>query len=114
MTLLGWLWLASPFALIALISRDQRLQRLVSSHYGRCRAAGLAGAAMMVLGAILIPTALGKVMFALGTPLTGLVVFLCRDDGDEGGQDEPDVPPVDWDEFERSFSDHVRRHSPHR
>lgn len=111
MALLEWLWLASPFALIALISHDQRVQRLVSSHYAQCRVLGLSGAAMMVLGGILFATTLGKAMFVLGAPLTGLVVFLLRDDGDEGHEDEPDVPPVDWDEFERSFRAHVRGRS---
>jgi hypothetical protein len=114
MALLGWLWLASPFVLIALINRDQQLQRLVSSHLAPCRTAGWTGAAMMVLGATLVPAALGKTMFALGTPLTGLVVFLRRDDGDGGDEDEQDVPPVDWDEFERSFWDHVAGRSPRR
>lgn len=114
MTVLGWLWLVSPFVLIALVSRDPQLQRLVSSHYTRCRAAGCIGAAMMVLGAALAPAMLGKIMFVLGAPLTGLVVFLRRDEGDDGGEDEPDVPPVDWDEFERSFWTHVRGHSPRR
>ncbi len=114
MALLGWLWLTSPFLLIALICHDHRLQRLVSSQRGQCRAAGWSGAAMMVLGAALVPATVGNVMFALGTPLTGMVVFLWRDDGDGGGEDEPDVPPIDWDEFERSFWAHLRGRSPRR
>ena len=114
MALLGWLWLASPFVLIALITHDRQLQRLVAAHYAQCRAAGCIGAAMMLLGAALVPGTLGKIAFVLGTPLTGLVVFLRRDDGDDGGEDEPDVPPFDWDEFERSFWIHVRGRSPRR
>lgn len=114
MALLGWVWLVSPFVLIALVNHDQQLQRLVSSHYARCRATGWTGAAMMVLGAALAPAALGEVLFVLGTPLTGLVVFLRRDDDDGGDEDEPDVPPVDWDEFARSFRAYVRGRSPRR
>jgi hypothetical protein len=114
MGVMGWLWLASPFVVIALVTRDRQLQLLVSSHYAQSRAAGLIGAALMVLGAVLVPTVLGKVMFAFGTPLTGLAVFRYRDDGERGGEDEPDVPPVDWDEFERSFWAHTRGRAPRR
>jgi hypothetical protein len=116
MALLGWLWLASPFVVIVLINRDQQLQRMVVSQYARCRAVGLAGAALMVVGSALVPTTFGKIMFVFGTPLTGLVVFRCRDDGGGGdeGEGDPDVPPVDWDEFERSFRAHVRGRPPRR
>jgi hypothetical protein len=109
MALLAWLWLASPFAVIAPISRDPELQRLVAVHYPRCRAAGWTGVLMMCLGAALMPALLGTLMFWVGTPLAGLTVWLVGDDGDGG--DESDVPPVDWDEFERSFWVHVRRHA---
>lgn len=109
MTLLGWLWLASPFVLIAVITQDQRLRELVAQHYERCRAAGWAGAAMMMLGTMVVPGPLGRLMFWIGTPLVGLVVWLRPDEGDDGGEEGPDVPPVDWGEFERSFWAHVRR-----
>jgi hypothetical protein len=109
-TLLGWLWLASPFAVIAVISHHPPLQAQVAAHHRRCMVAGWGGAAMMVLGITLIPDPLGTAMFWVGTPLAGLAVWLRRDDDDGGeGDDEPDVPPVDWDEFERSFWAHVRR-----
>ena len=109
MELLGWLWLVSPFVLIALVSHDRVLQRGVAENLGQARAAGCVGAVMMFLGGVVVPGALGAAMFALGTPLVGLLAFIRRDDRDEGGEGEPDTPPVDWDEFERSFRGHVRR-----
>ena len=109
MTLLGWLWLGSPFVLIAVIAHDRQLQTVIAAHHARFRVAGLLGALMMFLGAATAPEALGIVMFTLGTPLVGLLVFLRRDDGDDGGEEGPDEPPIDWDEFERSFWAHVRR-----
>jgi hypothetical protein len=110
--LLGWLWLGSPFVVIALISHDQRLLGLIAAHQTRCLAAGWTGVAMMCLGVALMPTALGATMFWVGTPLAGLAVWRRRDEGDGPGGDDPDVPPVDWDEFERSFWAHVRRRGP--
>lgn len=107
MTVLGWVWLSTPFILIAFVSRDRRLQRLVGSHLARSRVVGCAGVVMMYLGASVVPGVLGALSFTVGAPLTGLLAFLRRDDGDDGGDDEPDVPPVDWDEFERSFWAHV-------
>ena len=110
MALVGWLWLGSPFVVIAVISHDPRLLRQVAIHHAGCLAAGWIGVAMMCLGVALMPGVLGSVMFWLGTPLAGLAVWLRRDDGGGGGGGEdPDVPPFDWDEFERSFWAHVRR-----
>jgi hypothetical protein len=106
-TLLGWVWLVSPFVVIALVAHDAQLQRFVAAHYDHCRAAGWAGVVMMFAGAALAPVAPGIVMFTIGTPLVGLVVWL-RDDGNDGGEGEPDSPPLDWHEFERSFWAHVR------
>jgi hypothetical protein len=108
MWLLGWLWLGTPFAVIALISRDDQLRVFVSEHFTRCRAAGWTGAAMMCAGALLMPGVLGTVMFLIGTPLSGLTVWLRNDGWDDGGEGR-DVPPFDWDAFERSFWAHVRR-----
>jgi hypothetical protein len=108
-TLLGWLWLGSPFVVIIVISSDRRLLAHVAAHHTRCVAAGWTGAAMMCLGVMIVPDPLGAAMFWVGTPLAGLAVWLRRDGGDGGGGDDPDVPPVDWDEFERSFWAHVRR-----
>ena len=108
MALAGWLWLGSPFALIAMISHDQRLLRLVAIHQSRCQAAGWTGAAMMLLGATVVPGAVGSAMFWIGTPLAGLTVWLRGDDGGDGGDPDPDIPPFNWDEFERSFWAHVR------
>jgi hypothetical protein len=108
-TLLGWLWLGSPFVVIGLISHDRRLLAQVAAHHTGCLVAGWTGVAMMCVGVMLLPHPLDMVMFWLGTPVSGLAVWLRRDDGDHGGGDEPDVPPVDWDAFERSFRAHVRR-----
>ena len=109
MELLGWLWLVSPFVLIAVISHDGVLQRGVAKNLGQARAAGCAGALMMFLGGVLVPGALGATMFVLGTPLVGLLAFIRRDDRDDGGEEDPDPPPLDWDEFERSFRGYVSR-----
>jgi hypothetical protein len=108
--LVGWLWLGSPFVVIALISHDPRLLRQVALHHTGCLTAGWAGVAMMCVGVALMPNLLGAVMFWVGTPLAGLAVWLRRDDDDGGGGGGgPDIPPIDWDDFERSFWAHVRR-----
>jgi hypothetical protein len=108
-TLLGWLWLVSPFIVIAMISHDPELLALVSTHHRRCQLAGLAGAAIMLLGVAVVPGPFGALMFVIGTPAVGLTVWTRRDDGGGGDEPPPDVPPIDWDEFERSFWAHVRR-----
>lgn len=109
MALVGWLWLGSPFVVIAVISHDPRLLRQVAVHHTGCLALGWSGVGMMCLGVALMPNPLGSAMFWVGTPLAGLAVWLRRDDGGGGGgDDDPDVPPIDWDEFERSFWAHVR------
>lgn len=108
--LMGWLWLGSPFVVIATISHDPRLLRQVAVHHTGCLAVGWAGVVMMCLGVALMPDLLGTLMFWVGTPLAGLAVWLRRDDGDDGdGGGEVDPPPIDWDDFERSFWAHVRR-----
>jgi hypothetical protein len=109
MTLLGWLWLASPFAVIGLISHDPELLALVSAHHARCQAVGWTGVAMMLIGVTLIHGPVGAIMFFVGTPLAGLAVWGRGDDGEDGGESPPDVPPVNWGEFERSFWAYVRR-----
>jgi hypothetical protein len=107
--LMGWLWLGSPFVVIAVISHDRRLLRQVAVHHTGCMAVGWTGVTMMCLGVALMPGLLGALMFWFGTPMAGLAVWLRRDDGGGGGGGEPDVPPIDWDEFERSFWADVRR-----
>ncbi len=107
MAVLGWLWLGSPFALIALISNDPELLASVGRHLNRCQAIGCTGAALMLLGVMLVPGVLGVLMFVVGTPLTGLLVWARGDDDDDGGEPPPDTPPIDWDEFERAFSAHA-------
>ena len=67
MGLLGWLWLVSPFAVIALISHDPELLALVSAHHRRCRAVGWTGAAIMLLGVTLIPGPIGSLLFNAGS-----------------------------------------------
>lgn len=109
MTLVGWLWLASPFVVISVISHDPRLLAQVAAHYTECMVIGWTGVAMMLLGVTVVPGPLGLLMFWIGTPLAGLAVWLRRDGDDGDGREDPDVPPVDWDEFERSFRAHVRR-----
>ncbi len=104
-----WLWLVSPFVLIAAISHDSNMRDLVTEHQKRCQAIGWAGVTAMLLGAALLPATLGTVLFGIGTPLAGLIVWTRRDDGGEGGDGGPDDVPPDWDAFERSFRAHVRR-----
>jgi hypothetical protein len=111
MTLLGWVWLLSPFVVIAVISHDPELLALVAAHHKRCRAVGWTGVAIMLLGVALIPSAVGSIMFLLGTPLAGLVVWVIRDEGDDGDGSPPDMPPINWGEFERSFWAYVRGRS---
>lgn len=106
---LGWLWLASPFVLIAVISRDRNMRELVAVHINRCRAAGSAGAAAMFLGVALLPDEIGSMLFGIGTPLIGLLVWTPRDDGDDSGGEGPQDVPPDWGDFERSFWEYVRR-----
>lgn len=107
---MGWLWLASPFVVIGVISHDHRLLAQVASHHSACMAIGWTGVAMMLLGVMVIADPIGTAMFWVGTPLSGLAVWLRRGDDDGGGgDDDPDVPPVDWGEFERSFWAYVRR-----
>ena len=113
MGLLGWLWLVSPFLVIALIAHDRPMQSWVASHYDSCRLIGWAGVVMMFLGVALAPDVLGILMFIVGTPLVGLVVWL-RDDRDDGGEGEPDEPPIDWDDLERSLSGPAGRRRPPR
>lgn len=103
MALLVWVWLASPFVVIAVITHDPDLRRLVAIHYSRCQAAGVAGVAMMCLGAALTPSWPGTLLILLGAPLSGLVVWRRGDDGEDGGEEPPDVPPIDWDALERSL-----------
>ena len=114
MAVFGWLWLGSPFVLIALISNDPELLASVGRHLKRCHAIGAAGAAIMVLGVTLVPGPFGTLMFVVGTPLVGLLVWLRRDDGDDGGEQPPDTPPIDWDEFERAFATPTRGQVPRR
>jgi hypothetical protein len=107
MALLGWLWLGTPFAVIGLISQNEQLRTLVAVHYTRCRAAGWTGVLMMCLGAVIMPDTLGTMMFFIGAPLSGLAVWLRNDGWDDGGESS-DLPPFDWDAFERSFWAYVR------
>lgn len=108
MELLGWLWLASPFAVMTLISRDRELLALVSTHHRQCQILGWGGLALMVLGVTVISGPVGSLMFLVGTPLGGLAVWGIRGGGDDGGGPGPDVPPISWDDFERSFWAYVR------
>ena len=66
----------------------------------------------MIFGAMLIPTTLGSIMFLIGTPVSGLAVWTrgSDDGGDDDSERPPEVPPIDWGEFERSFWTHVRHH----
>jgi hypothetical protein len=109
MVLLGWLWLASPFTVIALISHNRHLMRFVSAHHRRCLAAGWIGAALMLLGPTVIGGTVGLIMFLIGAPASGFGVWVHGNDGDDGGEQPPEVPPVDWGDFERAFWTHVRR-----
>jgi hypothetical protein len=106
---LGWLWLASPFALIAVISRDAQMRELVAVHSKRCRAIGWAGVVAMFLGVALLPDEPGSMLFGVGTPLSGLVVWTHRDERDDLGDAEPQDLPPDWGEFERSFRAYADR-----
>lgn len=107
---LAWVWLASPFVVMAVIAHDPNMRDLVAVHRRRCQAIGWAGVGAMFLGAAVVPGMLGSMMFGLGTPLAGLIVWSGRG-GDEGGEGEggPAETPPGWDEFERSFWAYVRR-----
>jgi len=110
MSPLPWLWLASPFVLIAVISRDPNMRDLVSVHHRRCRAIGWVGVAGMLLGATVVGGVCGTLLFGFGTPLAGLVVWMPREDRGDGGDGGPeDPPPQDWDDFERAFWSYVSR-----
>ena len=110
MALVAWLWLASPFGLIGLISRDRELLAVVSAHHRRCRVIGVGGATIMLLGVTVVPGTLGWMMFLIGTPLAGLIVWGLGDEGEDGGGGPPpNGPPIDWGEFERSFRSYARR-----
>ena len=109
MSLLPWVWLATPFVLIAVISHDSNMRDLISVHHRRCRMIGWAGVAAMILGATVVGSAFGMLLFGFGTPLTGLAVWTPRDDHGDGGDRDPDAPlPEGWDDFERAFWAHVR------
>jgi hypothetical protein len=92
-----------------MISRDHRLVKLVALYHGRCLIAGWTGVMLMLLGAMIVAGSAGSVMFCLGTPLAGLAVWLRRGGGDDGGGEGPDIPPFDFDDFERAFWAYVRR-----
>lgn len=109
MAVLGWAWLASPFALIGVISREPRLLRLVAAHLERCRIAGGFGVLLLVLSATVVRGVVGEAMFWIGTPLIGLLVWLRGNDDDGGDERDPDVPPIDWDQFERAFRSYADR-----
>ena len=108
MSVLGWLWLLSPFVLIGVISHDSNMRGLISAYPERCQAIGSCGAVAMLLGAAFVPGMAGSMLFGVGTPLVGLLVWTPRDDGDGGGDEDPDPPPG-WDDFERSFRAYVNR-----
>ena len=108
MSVLGWLWLLSPFVLIGVISHDSNMRGLISAYPARCQAIGVCGAVAMIFGATLVPGMAGSMLFGVGTPLVGLLVWTPGDDGGGGGGDDEDPPPG-WDDFERSFWVHVRR-----
>lgn len=109
MSPLPWLWLASPFVLIAVISRDPNMRDLVTVHHRHCQLIGWTGVAAMVLGATVVHGVFGTLLFGVGTPVAGLIVWMRRDDRGGGGEEEPDDPPPDWDDFERSFWAYVGR-----
>ena len=108
MSVLGWLWLASPFVLIAVISHDSNMRELISTYPKLCQAIGCGGAIAMLLGAALVPGMFGSMLFGLGTPLVGLLVWTPRDD-DGGGGEDGEQPPAEWDDFEGAFWAYVRR-----
>lgn len=111
MSLLGWLWLATPFILIGVISHDRNMRELIAEHRWRCHAIGWAGVAAMYIGVAVLPGAAGTMLYGIGAPLSGLIVWTSRDGRDDGGEKHPDGIPPDWDDFERSFRDYVMRRS---
>jgi hypothetical protein len=104
---MAWLWLVSPFVLIALIARDPVLRAGVAQHHRRCQVAGWSGAVAMCLGVAVVPGLLGTLLFLVGTPLCGLAVWL-RGEDDDDDDDGGDPPPIDWGEFEGAFWGYVR------
>ncbi len=123
MMLVALLWLMCPVVLMHVVSQHPAALRVLVRMYPAGVVIGAVGAAAMVLGALVVHGPLGLVLYFVGAPLCGLVVFSRgphRDDGDDGGgggggggDDHPeggeDGPPFDWPEFERAFWAHVTR-----
>jgi hypothetical protein len=84
------------------------MRELISVYSTRCHAIGWCGAVAMFLGAAVVPGMFGSMLFGIGTPLVGLIVWTPRDHGGGGDDDGSDIPP-DWDDFERAFRAYVPR-----
>lgn len=113
MLALASLWLVSPFATGALLGASPRARRLAGRHYAVLVTLGVAGLALVVLGAFVLPRPLSLVALGLGGPLSGLSFWVRRedggDDGPDDGRDDPEPPPPggDWERIVDQFERHV-------
>jgi hypothetical protein len=114
---LASLWLLSPFATGALLGSSPRARRLAGRHYPALLALGIAGLALVVLGAFVLPNPVSLFALALGGPLSGLSFWARRTDGEDDGpgsddDDDPEPPPPggEWERIVRELERHVARH----
>jgi hypothetical protein len=110
------LWLLSPFATGALLGSWPRARRLAARNYPALVMLGLAGLALVVLGAFVLPQPISLAALAVGGPLSGLSFWARRADSDDddppGEDDDPEPPPPgdDWERIVEQLERHMKRH----
>jgi hypothetical protein len=114
---LASLWLLSPFATGALLGSSPHARRLAGRHYPALLTLGIAGLALVVLGAFVLPNPVSLFALALGGPLSGLSFWARRSDGEDDGpgsddDDDPEPPPPggEWERIVRELERNVARH----
>jgi hypothetical protein len=112
---LATLWLISPFLSGALLGSSPRARHLAGRYYWALVALGVAGIALVVLGAFVLPKPQSLVALGIGGPLSGLSFWMKREGGGDDGPDEddpdPEPPPPggDWERIVREFERHTER-----